>query len=81
MRSKLLIEKLSTMFAANSRDEHVTMLTLHLPLAVFCFSEGLREHQQQELFELFSSMYSFLSRKHNHKSHICHKRGACKSLY
>ena len=28
------------------RDDHLTMYTLHLPLAVFCFSEVMHSHQK-----------------------------------
>ena len=37
----LIIERLSTTFTANGRYDHVIMFILHLPLAVFSFSEKL----------------------------------------
>ena len=35
------IERFTVAFTANGRNDHVTMFTLHLPLAVFSFSEKL----------------------------------------
>ena len=40
-KSGKVLERLSTTFTANCRDDHVTMFTPHLPLAVFSFSEKL----------------------------------------
>ena len=36
-----LIERFRITFTANGRDDHATMFTLHLPLAVFSFSVKL----------------------------------------
>ena len=56
----LLIERLSSTFTANGRNDHVTLLVLHLQLAVFSFLVKLRS------FALASKARIIL-----HYSHLC----------
>ena len=55
------------MFAANGRNDHVTMFILHLPLAVFSLSVKLSifAFSVQNYFALFSSVYIFFQENIN----------------
>ena len=79
-----ILERLSNTLrpTANGRNDHVTMFTLNLPLAVFSFSKKIEYFgvsiKGHNYLLLFSSMYSFFQENINANLTfaVSRKRGA-----
>ena len=72
--SRNLVERFRVTFTANSRNDHVTMFILHLPLAVFSFSAHLSSFalglRVRNILH-YSQLCAIFLRKR--QSHVCHK--------
>ena len=79
------LERFQITFTANGRNDHVTMFTLYLPLAVFSFSvkssSFVLASKVRIVFALFSSVYYVCARNCQSNSHLPFAMNAILNVY